>query len=129
LKVTVREFHWALSGGSFISEPTVRRLVAGKLPHRRGDRRNIWDPPKARRASRLHLSAESSEDWTRFLLPVTHDVYEKAPDGPVWRMRLEGRRPVPLDEFATSYVQELAELEGLVSRAEELAAAVSPAEK
>ncbi len=53
---------------------------------------------------------------------AAHDVYEKAPDGPRWRMRLEGRPPVALDEFATGYVGELAELEQLVARAEELAA-------
>lgn len=58
---------------------------------------------------------------------AAHDVYEKAPDGPRWRMRLEGRRPVALDDFATGYVRELAELETLVSRAEELAEAVRPA--
>lgn len=46
---------------------------------------------------------------------AAHDVYEKAPDGPCWRMQLEGQRPVPL--------------EGLVDRAEELATAVSPAER
>ena len=57
---------------------------------------------------------------------AAHDVYEKAPDGPRWRMRLEGRRPVPLDEFATGYVRELAELEALIGRAQELAAAVGP---
>jgi hypothetical protein len=58
---------------------------------------------------------------------AAHDVYEKAPDGSRWRMHLEGQRPVPLDEFGTGYVDELAELGVLVTRAEELAAAVGPA--
>jgi integrase len=43
-KVTLKEFHWALSGCGLISEPTLRRWALGKMPHRRGDRRNIWDP-------------------------------------------------------------------------------------
>jgi hypothetical protein len=60
---------------------------------------------------------------------AAHDVYEKAPDGRRWRMKLEGHRPVPLDEFASGYVRELAELERLVDRAEELAAEVSAAER
>jgi len=52
---------------------------------------------------------------------AAHDVYEKAPDGPLWRMRIGSRRPVPLEEFARGYLSELAELEQLAIRAEELA--------
>jgi integrase len=78
-RVTVREFHWALSGGSFISEPTLRRWVAGKLPYRRGDRRNIWDPPRKpgdlpdciyRPSPRKTWILLDPLDWTRFPLPV-----------------------------------------------------------
>jgi hypothetical protein len=52
---------------------------------------------------------------------AAHDVYEKALDSPRWRMRLERRPPIPLDEFLAGYLRELAELEARVERAEELA--------
>jgi hypothetical protein len=53
---------------------------------------------------------------------AAHDVYEKAPEGPLWRMRIGSRQPIALDEFARGYVDELGEFEALVTRAEELAA-------
>jgi hypothetical protein len=53
---------------------------------------------------------------------AAHDVYEKGPDGPRWRMRIGNREPIPLDDFTRGYLRELDELERLVSRAEELAA-------
>jgi integrase len=78
-RITVREFHWALSGGSFISEPTLRRWVAGQLPYRLGDRRNVWDPPRKpgdlpdciyRPSPRKTWILLDRLDWTRFPLPV-----------------------------------------------------------
>jgi hypothetical protein len=75
----VCEFHWALSGGSFISEPTLRRWIAGKLPHRRGDGRNVWDPPRKpgglpdciyRPSPRKTWILLDLLDLTRFPLPV-----------------------------------------------------------
>jgi hypothetical protein len=52
---------------------------------------------------------------------AAHGVYEKAPAGPRWRIRLEARPAVALDKFVTAYVGELAELEQLIASAEELA--------
>lgn len=52
---------------------------------------------------------------------AAHDVYEKAPDGPRWRMRLGNSRPIFLDQFTRGYVGELNELELLIARAEQLA--------
>jgi hypothetical protein len=56
---------------------------------------------------------------------AAHDVYEKAPDGPRWRMRLGNREPIFLDEFTNGYVGELDELELLIARAEHLADAAA----
>jgi type III restriction enzyme len=56
---------------------------------------------------------------------AAHDVYEKAPDGPRWRMRLGNRQPIFLDEFTNGYVGELDELEFLIARAEQLAGAAA----
>jgi hypothetical protein len=54
---------------------------------------------------------------------AAHDVYEKGRDGPRWRMRLERRPPIPLDDFLAGYLRELDELEALLARAEDLARA------
>lgn len=53
---------------------------------------------------------------------AAHRVYEKAPEGPRWRMKVGNANPVPLDEFARGYLRELTELEELVWRATRLAA-------
>lgn len=44
-RITPREFQWALGGADVVADSTLRRWVSGQLPHRRGDRRNAWDPP------------------------------------------------------------------------------------
>jgi hypothetical protein len=51
---------------------------------------------------------------------LTHDVYEKGPEGQRWQMRLERSGPVALDDFARGYSQELNELEALIVRSEEM---------
>jgi hypothetical protein len=53
---------------------------------------------------------------------AAHDVYEKAPDGPRWRMQIGNRQPIALDDFVQGFLREIEELEVLVRRAEELAA-------
>lgn len=49
-----------------------------------------------------------------------HRVYEKAPDGPLWRMEIAGRT-ITLSEFAERYGAHLDGLAELVERAAELA--------
>jgi hypothetical protein len=39
------EFRWAF-GADILPPSTLRRWMSGDLPHPRGDRRNIFDPPK-----------------------------------------------------------------------------------
>jgi hypothetical protein len=56
---------------------------------------------------------------------AAHDVYEKAPHGPRWRMRVGNRQPIFLDEFTNGYLGELGELELLIARAEQLASAAA----
>jgi hypothetical protein len=53
---------------------------------------------------------------------AAHRVYEKAPDGPLWRIEI-GRRVLPLGEFAERYGVHLESLAELVERAERLAGA------
>jgi hypothetical protein len=53
---------------------------------------------------------------------AAHRVYEKAPDGPLWRMDI-GQRTVPLADFAERYSAHLESLVDLVERAEQLAGA------
>jgi hypothetical protein len=53
---------------------------------------------------------------------AAHRVYEKAPDGPLWRMEI-GRRIVPIGEFGLEYSAHLDELSELVDQAEALAVA------
>jgi hypothetical protein len=51
---------------------------------------------------------------------AAHRVYEKAPDGPLWRMEISGRT-IPLAEFVDRYEAHLRQLAELVERAEHLA--------
>ena len=53
---------------------------------------------------------------------AAHRVYEKAPDGPMWRMEI-GRRVLPLAEFADRYGAHLRRLGELVDKAERLVGA------
>jgi integrase len=78
-RVTLREFHWALSGNGLISEPTLRRWANGLMPHRPGDLRNIWDPPRKpgelpecihRPTPRKTFVLADKLDLTRFPLPT-----------------------------------------------------------
>ena len=68
-----------LSGAVFIFGPTLRRWVVGKVPHRRGDRRNAWDPPLRpgelsdcieRLSERKTFICLDKLDWTRFPVAV-----------------------------------------------------------
>jgi integrase len=77
--VTLLEFHWALSGSLLISEATLRRWALGKMPYRRGDRRNPWDPPLRpgdipdciERPSPRKTSVNLDRlDWSRFPIEV-----------------------------------------------------------
>jgi len=52
---------------------------------------------------------------------ASHRVYEKAPDGALWRMEIAGRA-IGVGDFADSYGAQLRELSGLVDQATELAA-------
>jgi hypothetical protein len=50
---------------------------------------------------------------------AAHRVYEKAPDGPAWRMQITGRsRPILLEDFARDYGSQLEGLGELVTGAE-----------
>jgi hypothetical protein len=53
---------------------------------------------------------------------VAHRVYEKAPDGPLWRMETGGRT-VPIRQFAEQYGAHIESLAKLVAEAEQMAAA------
>jgi hypothetical protein len=54
---------------------------------------------------------------------AAHRVYEKAPDGPAWRMEITGQRdPILLADFVAGYEQALDQLDQLVSAVEEIAA-------
>jgi hypothetical protein len=53
---------------------------------------------------------------------AAHRVYEKAPDGPLWRMEIAGRT-IALADFAERYSAHLGGLAELVERAAELALA------
>jgi hypothetical protein len=51
---------------------------------------------------------------------AAHRVYEKAPDGPIWRMDIAGRT-IALADFAERYGRQLREFASLVERARRLA--------
>jgi hypothetical protein len=51
---------------------------------------------------------------------AAHRVYEKASDGPLWRMDI-GRRTIPLGEFAEAYGTHLTGIADLVAEGERLA--------
>jgi integrase len=78
-RITPREFQWAMGGPSVIAESTLRRYLAGKLPYRRGDRRNVWDPPLKpgelpdcvdRPSPRRTWILLDRVDWSRFPVAV-----------------------------------------------------------
>lgn len=84
-------------------------------------------PPPAREfggAFSQWWQAEHQVAWVARELrnDAAHRVYEKAPDGPQWRMEI-GRRVIPLRQFAERYGAHLGSLTNLVEQAEELAAA------
>lgn len=56
---------------------------------------------------------------------AAHRVYEKAPDGPAWRIEVTGQRdPILIADFVAGYAHALAGLEQLVCAGEEIAAQV-----
>ena len=125
--------------GTAAAEKTIRSVDPDRIP----SHASIAQMIRATRAPELsdeqRAFAGEFENWwtgrergTRYAEvardlrnDAAHDVYEKAPDGSRWRMRIGNRGPVPLDDFAHGYVRELDELELLVAHAEELAEAVT----
>jgi hypothetical protein len=116
-------------------EKTIRSLDPDGIPDRASIAQMIRAALARERAEEEAFAREFETWWTgrqrgtryaeiaRDLRnDAAHDVYEKAPDGPRWRMRIGNRQPVALDDFARGFLHELDELEALVSRAEELVA-------
>ena len=53
---------------------------------------------------------------------AAHASYAKTQDGPQWQMSIRGGRDIELMTFATNYLDELADFQGVVDQAERLAA-------
>lgn len=124
--------------GTAAAEKTIRSLNPTAIPDRASIAQMIRTAVGLERAGEVGFAHDFETWWTgrqrgtryaevaRDLRnDAAHDVYEKAPDGPRWRMRLGNRPPVFLDEFTNGYVRELDELELLVARAEQLAGAAA----
>jgi hypothetical protein len=99
----------------------IRAALACKSDEKRAFAREFeaWWTGRRRRTRFAEIARDLRND-------AAHDVYEKAPDGRRWRMRIGDGQPVALDDFARGFLHELDELEALLARAEELAA-VAPA--
>jgi hypothetical protein len=120
--------------GTAAAEKTIRSFDPANIPDRSSIAQMIRAALGLPGAEEQALAREFESWWTgrertryaeiaRDLRnDAAHDVYEKAPDGPRWRMRIGNREPISIDEFARGYADELVELERLVTRAEELAA-------
>lgn len=121
--------------GTAAAEKTIRSLDPHEIPDRASIAQMIR-PAMTRERTEEQAFAREFETWwtgrqrgTRYAEiardlrnDAAHDVYEKAPDGPRWRMRIGNREPVALDDFAHGFLRELDELEALVGRAEALVA-------
>jgi hypothetical protein len=124
--------------GTAAAEKTIRSLDPDAIPDRASIAQMIRTAVGLESAEEVAFARDFENWWTgrqrgtryaevaRDLRnDAAHDVYEKAPDGPRWRMRLGNRQPIFLDEFANGHVGELDELEALVARAEALAGAAA----
>lgn len=117
--------------GTAAAEKTLRSIdpagMQGQMSVERMIRHLVRDD--AGEADRVF--ARRFESWWsdrgRGLAPVARDlrndaahrVYEKAPDGPAWRMQITGRsRPILLEDFARDYGRQLEGLGELVVEAE-----------
>lgn len=118
--------------GTAAAEKTIRSLEPDAIPDRASIAQMIRTALALESAAEVAFARDFETWWTgrqrgtryaemaRDLRnDAAHDVYEKAPEGPRWRMRIGNRQPIPLDEFATGYARELDELEELIRRVEE----------
>lgn len=121
--------------GTAAAEKTIRSLGPDRIPERSSISQMIL-AARACESEPEQALARDFETWwtgrergTRYAEvardlrnDAAHDVYDKMRNGRRWTFRMDRRHPILIDEFAQQYLQELAELEVLVTRAEDLAA-------
>ena len=125
--------------GTAATEKTLRSLDPRGMPGQMSVEQMIRHLVRTDAGEAERAFARRFESWWldqgRGLGPVARDlrndaahrVYEKAPDGPGWRMELTGRRrPIMLANFARDYRHQLEGLQRLVAEAERLAGATAP---
>ena len=114
LRVRVRlRFGWFVEGREAFPEP---HLVRGHDPR-------AMERDFGRDFERWWFAEDQVAWFARELRnDAAHRVYEKAPDGPLWRMEIAGRT-IALADFAERYSAHLGGLAELVERAGELALA------